>query len=118
MTTKCLDLPASPPLYGVMNSRISFNPEMTLPFPDYITGQNLGELSVACFVPPAESAGPDRHTSGGRQSYTARQHRAREYCGGANLPATVENSQRLRPAERPGPARLPTTGRITVNISY
>lgn len=73
------------------------------------------KLSVCLFffVPPAESAGPDRHTSGGRQSYPARQHRAGEYCGGANLPGTVENPQRLRPAERPGPARLPTAGRIT-----
>lgn len=62
--------------------------------------------------PLAESAGPDRHSAGGRQSNPARQHRARESCGGANLPATVENPQRLRPAERPGPARLPTTGRL------
>lgn len=73
------------------------------------------------FVSPVESAGSDRHTSGGRQSHPARQHRAGESCRGANLPATVENPQRLRPAERPGPTRLPTTGTVTnimLNINY
>lgn len=73
----------------------------------------MDELNVFMFIAHAESAGPDRHSSGGRQSNPARQHCARESCGGANLPTTVENPQRLRPAERPGPARLPTTGMIT-----
>lgn len=67
-------------------------------------------------MPPVESAGPDRHPSGGRQPHPPRQHRAGESCGGADLPAPVENPQRLRPAERPGPTRLPTTGTVTYMI--
>lgn len=60
----------------------------------------------------AESAGPDGHSAGSRQSHPTRHHRAGQPGGGADLPAAMENPQRLRPAERPGPARFPTAGRL------
>lgn len=62
---------------------------------------------------PVEPAGPDGDSAGGRKSHPPRQHGAGEPGGGADLSASVENPQRLRPAERPGPARLPAAGTNT-----
>lgn len=63
------------------------------------------------FYPGVESTGHDRHSSGGGQSDPPRQHGAGQFSGGAGLPTPVEDPQWLRPAERPGAAGLPTTGK-------
>uniref|UniRef100_A0A8C3GLN7 LIM zinc-binding domain-containing protein n=1 Tax=Cairina moschata TaxID=8855 RepID=A0A8C3GLN7_CAIMO len=58
-----------------------------------------------------EPAGPHRDAAGGRQPHPARERRAGQRRGGADLPAALEGAQRLRPAERPGAARrLPAAG--------
>lgn len=60
---------------------------------------------------PAEPAGPHRDAAGGRQPRPARERRAGQRGGGADLPAALEGAQRLRAAERPGAARrLPAAG--------
>uniref|UniRef100_A0A8C9EHE9 Uncharacterized protein n=1 Tax=Pavo cristatus TaxID=9049 RepID=A0A8C9EHE9_PAVCR len=58
-----------------------------------------------------EPAGPHRDAAGGRQPRPARERRAGQRGGGADLPAALEGAQRLRAAERPGAARrLPAAG--------
>lgn len=57
-----------------------------------------------------EPAGPHRDASGGWESYPTWEHGAGEPGGGSDLPASVESPEWVRAAERPGPARLPTTG--------
>lgn len=59
---------------------------------------------------PAEPAGSDGNAPGGWQPNPTREHRAGQPGGGADLPASVESPEWVRPAERPGPARLPATG--------
>lgn len=60
-----------------------------------------------------EPAGPHGDTSGRWESYPPRQRRAGEPGGGPDLPASMESPERVCPTERPGPARLPTTGVCT-----
>lgn len=60
---------------------------------------------------PAEPAGPHRDSARGRQPHPPRERRAGHRRGGPDLPAALEGSQRVRPAERPGAARrLPAAG--------
>lgn len=83
--------------------------------------QIIDDIIIICscfhFVAPAEPAGFDRHPVGGGQSNPSRQHGSGESRGGSDLPASVENPQRLRPADRPGPAGLPTTGTLLMSTS-
>ncbi len=65
--------------------------------------------------PFAEHPGHDGNPDGGRESGAARRRHPGQPGGGAELPAALEGPQRLRPAERPGPARLPAAGGITLN---
>lgn len=60
-----------------------------------------------------EPAGPHRNTPGCWKSYSPWERRAGEPGGGSDLPASMESPERVCPAKRPGPARLPTTGVCT-----
>uniref|UniRef100_A0A8P0NSY8 ISL LIM homeobox 2 n=1 Tax=Canis lupus familiaris TaxID=9615 RepID=A0A8P0NSY8_CANLF len=57
-----------------------------------------------------EPPGIDGDAPGGGQPHPPRERRAGQRRGGADLPAPVESPQRVRPAERPGPTRLPAAG--------
>lgn len=84
----------------------------------YHNAQIWVECMMSVFPSHAEPAGPHGHRDGGRQSYPAWEHSSGEPCGGADIPATVEKSQRLRAAERPGAAGLPTTGGPTLLLRH
>lgn len=75
-------------------------------------------VAWASFLLHAEPAGPHGHSDGGKQSYPAWEHSSGEPCGGADVPATLEKSERLCAAERPGAAGLPATGRPTLLLRH
>lgn len=57
-----------------------------------------------------EPPGPDRDAAGGRKPHSPRQCCAGQRRRGADVPAALEGTQRVRAAERPGPAGLPAAG--------
>lgn len=60
--------------------------------------------------PLLEYSGNDGHPDGGSQSGETRRGHPGQPGGGAELPASLEGPQRLRPAERHRAAVLPAAG--------
>lgn len=66
--------------------------------------------AVCLLAPPPEPPGTDWDASGGRQPHPPRERGAGQRSRGADVPAALESTQRVRTPERPGPTRLSTAG--------
>ena len=76
-----------------------------------MTGIRQKGKTILFVSPSPEPAGYDGDAHGGRQPHPPRHVGPGEPGGGADLPAALEGPERLRPAERPGPALLPAPGK-------